>query len=408
VFNMGSRHLSRHAEAQFAVAWEQARSATDLSGYKYSIAVPASGGTKTYNLDLEAFSSVLRHPGMALSCHYSISQPRSIQPHTEGFITDVIRHMENKEIAFYDHLPWSFREGNGGLAEVESPFRTNLTRMGVTTRSGGTFAEIKLNAPEARELLRFVGDHDGMKGTRKGFAEIYSGNFGMRGFNTFLGKARANSILTPITWAMEDISKQAANGGGKPVTVLPLSEGCYLQYWLDLPPTEGTRQVIKQAVDRRIHSENGGPGYASISFRPVITLLDASTVDVISAKQAFILKSLDKESYPVAILDRTDFLINFLQNINEKVQQDVFKKLAIGHQDRDCIAKIRYICSQRRTLRNTEDVVWTLRTDEGLRPQIKHVRHELEDWVFRFAGERFDSIYRVLADKIRERMNHRH
>lgn len=416
VFNMGSRHLTRHAEAQFRVAWEHARRSINLRNYGYYLEVPSGGGTKTYELDLEAFTSVLRHPDMALSCHFSISQPRRIDPHAEGFVTDVIRSMENREIEFYDRLPWSFRSSNGGLAEVDSPFETNLSKTGIRKMTSGTLVEIKLNATEARELLRFVHDEDGRKGTRKGFAEIYSGNFGMRGFNTFLGKARANSILTPITWAMHDISTHAVSGSGRPVTVLPLNEG-YLQYWVDLPPTEATRDLIKRLIYGRIHSTNLSPAYANLSFRPVIAMLDATRIDITDAKARFILDSLDKQAdaHPPAVLERTDFLLNFIENIQRSVQQDIYDKLgerknggvAVSDSDMDSIRSIRQICSDMRNVRSIEDLVWIIRAADGLRPQIKHARQDLENWLFRFAQERAESIQRLLADRIRERRHAR-
>jgi len=411
VFIMGSRHLSHYAEAQFRAAWAHARGTVRLSDYAYSIEVPSNGGTRTYDLDLKAFSRILRHPDMTVSCHASVSQPRRIDPATGGFITEVIREMENREIGFYRQLPWSFRAGNGGLAEVNSPFRTNLARLGARTRDSGTFVEIKLSAPEARELLAFVHDNGGQKGTRKGFAEIYSGNFGMRGFNTFLGKARANRILTPITWAMDDLGKRTAGADGKHPMVLPLNDG-YLQYWIDLPPTEATRRLVKDAVDRRIHTTRADPAYVNISLRPVITLLDASQVSVRDARARFILDSLDRSSYPACILERTDFLLNFLENVNHNVQKDIFEKLtlkayggsSINSHDVACIGRIRQICARTRTIRNTEDLVWTIRADDSLPTQIKHVRTVLENWLFDFAAERFEALYRLLAEKIREQM----
>jgi hypothetical protein len=423
MFSMGSRQLTGHAEAQFRAALAQARKSIDLRNYTYSVDVPSGGGTKTYELDLEAFSRVLRHPEMALSCHFSISEPRSIDPGSSGFVADVIKSMQNREIDFYRLLPHSFRLASDGLAEVDSPFETDLASSGIRKRASGTLVKIKLRADEARELLPFVHDDkaSGRNGTRKefsetrkGFSEVYSGNFGMRGFNTFMGKARANSIFTPITWAMHDISTHEVNG--KPVMVLPLSGG-YLEYWVDLPPTETTRELITHRINTRIHSTNTDPAYANLaSFRPVISMLDATKVDIRDAKARFILDSLGTEAkgHPSAVLARMDFLLNFMENVHKRVQEDIYSRLGerrnggipLSDIDWDNIAMIRHICSQYRTVRNPEDLVWIIRAGEGLPSRVKEVRDKLEGWLFTFARERVESIQHLLAEKIA--MEHSH
>jgi hypothetical protein len=406
VFNMGGRHLGRHAQLEFGIAWAHARKGVDLRDYSYGIEVPWRGGAEVFHLDLEAFSRVLRHGEMVLTCDYSISQPRRVTPDSQGIIAEEIRRLEDKEVAFFRNLPPAFRTG-GSMAEASTPFDVNLAALGVTSRDKGSYIEIKLGVDEgdARRLLNFVQDHDGAKGTRKGFAEIFSGRFGMRGFNTFLGKARANSILTPMAWAMNDVANSTA--------VLPLN-GSYLQYWVDLPPDRATGKMIEEAVGKRVHS--GGPMHINVPFKPLVTVLDASQVPLADAKARFILESLGKGSaYEARVLGCTDFMLNFLENIDPKVQRMIYMKMArkengstpILRSDLEHIEHIRQICLHRRTIRDTEDLVWTLRLDETLPDAIKAKRAEIEAWLFEFSLTRFEAAFRLLAERIREQMKQR-
>ncbi|MDD5339857.1 MAG: hypothetical protein PHV13_01265 [Candidatus ainarchaeum sp.] len=404
IFNLGGKHLGRHAETEFPIAWAYARDSVDLRKYEYSIEVPWNGDIEVFKLDLEAFSSVLRHREMVLTCDSSISQPRRITPESQGTIAEEIRKLEDKEVAFYRSLPPAFR-GFGSVAEANTPFDINLATLGINKRNSGSYVEIKLgvDGADAMKLLDFVQDHGGIKGTRKGFAEIFSGRFGMRGFNTFLGKARANSILTPMAWAMKDMAKETS--------VLPLNGG-YLQYWVDLPPDAATRERVEKAVARRLRATKD----TSVPFRPVVTLLDASQAALPEARARFILEALGKGgAYPAEILNRTDFILNFLENIDPKVQKMIYMKMArkekgatpILDSDLEHIEHIRQICAHRRTVRDTEDLVWTLRMDDTLPAGIKAKKAEIEAWLFEFSWARFESTFRFLAERIREQIKQR-
>ncbi len=406
LFNMGGRHLGRHAELEFNIAWAHAREGMRLRDYKYDIMVPWRGGADVFHLDLEAFSAVLRHRKMILACDYSISQPRRVTLDSHGFIADEIRKLEDREIPFFTNLPPAFRVG-GSLAEANTPFDVNLAALGVAKRGRGSYIEVKLGVDEgdARKLLNFTQDHDGAKGTRKGFAEIFSGRFGMRGLNTFVGKARANSILTPIAWAMHDVANSTA--------VLPLNGG-YLQYWVDLPPSGDTRTLIEKAVARRLRSN--APKHIDVPFKPLVTVLDASQMPLADVKERFILEALGKgTTYPAGILDRTDFMLNFLENIDPKVQKLVYMKMArkengstpILKSDLEYIDYIREICLHRRTTRDIEDVLHILRMDETLPEPIKARRAGIEAWLFEFSWTRFESTFRLLAERIREQIKQR-
>ena len=397
---IAGRDIPRDIAGRFTRAMKFVRRNTDLSRYKYTLTLPY-GENEAFDLDLLSFSKVLRHPEMVVSAKCSMSGPKRITTaEREGFIMDEVRRLENKENAFFELLPESFRVGNGGLAEVQMPFNTSLAKKGIERLESGVFVEIKLTAKDddARALLRFTKDGDGWTGTKKGYMEIFSSHFGMRGFNTYVGKARTNSVLTPICHAMKDHESTGA-------TVLPVN-GSHLQYWVDTQSAY-TAELIRKAIERRISCGEGqGPGYANLGFKPSVTLLDAKGVELSDVRARFILKSLGKEFYTPVVLDMTDFLLNFIENIDPAVQERVLSRLTTERNahfspaDRKNLDVLRLACSMRRTIRDTEDFVWILRRDDGLPQDIQSRRGDLEKWLFEFSAEKAGQVFRVLAEEI--------
>ncbi|MEW6748626.1 MAG: hypothetical protein AB1295_02885 [Candidatus Micrarchaeota archaeon] len=372
-------------------AWALAREDLDLPERTYMLTTPGDGSM--VQLDLHSFSQVLRHPDMIVSCNFSASDPAPIRPNKMGFIGNEIRRLENDEVAFYSYLPNAFRVPNGGRAEVLSPFGDNLALMAERDRSlrrmsGGTFIEVKLKAREkdAMDLLPFTADFNGFKGTRKGFAEIFSGRLGMRGLNTYIGKARTNSVLTPIAQAMgSDVGKEHA--------VIPVTGG-YLQYWLDMPPTEETARFIQDSLRSRLHSDvMGDPGHTNLGLDPEILMLDARELDIGDVRAKFILKSLGKDNSPAWILDAADFIPNFVENVHPAIQKEIYDALGMSAADMDGIRAVEQICENHRTIRDAEDLVWAVRNGRLL--------HGLEGWLFEFAERSYHKMFEMLTDKAR-------
>jgi hypothetical protein len=111
----------------------------------------------------------------------------------------------------------------------------------------------------------------------------------------------------------------------------------------------------------------------------------------------------------------TDFVLNFIENVHPQYQQQVYDELALARNggrrisagDLSNMQDLRRICSMRRTIRDTEDMVWTLRRDTEAPEDIRAKRGALETWLFDFSSERYESIYRLLAEKIRDQMSNR-
>lgn len=381
--------------------WKELRKAKDrerrdLGTYKYSYALPY-GDKEMFELDLESFSRMLRHPEMLLSFKHSMFGPRRVDAkERDGFILEEIKGLENSENTFFDMLPEAFRIEGDGMAEVQTPFGNSLMKMGYERLGSGAYVEIKLVAKEedARELLKFTSDQGAWIGTKKGFMEIFSRNFGMRGFNTFIGKPRTNSVITPIAHAMADLARSG-------MAVYPVN-GSHLQYWVGVPADYFTENQIREAIEARISRD--GEGSMRLAFEPSVSLLDANGIDIQDVRSRFILKSLGRDHLGPELLDMTDFLLNFIENIDPGVQERIFGQLSrqgngLTAFDHHGIAMLRKVCDIRRTIRDTEDLIWVLDRDEALRQEMASSRLGLERWLFGFSEMKVPRMNRLLAEE---------
>ncbi len=420
VFAIGGITLPESPQVQFLEAINMIYREVDLTEEKYAYSVKI--GDREFKLNLEAFSRVLRHPNVVKACDFKVSDSMIVDPGAKrGFTTEAIRKLGNQEVWFREDLPECLQV-NGGEPEVKTPFKSNLFAEGKTKTMNGTFVEIKLTLPEEAKapmlaLTEDIRDGDKLvkRGTRKGFAEIFSGRMGMRGLNTFVGKPVANGYMTPIAHAMGDLAESG-------VKVVPIS-GSHLQYWLNAPAGEETAEMVRKAVEKRMNAKEGKSDhtYMSLALKPQVAWMDATQRDLEDVRARFILDSLDKPYYPVEMLKRTDFMLNFIEYVNQAVQEEVFGQLALHRngsapvkvEDLDNIGMVRYICSRRKFVRDTEDLIWTLREDYfdendpkrgKLNEKINAKRDELESWVFSFAFERYDKTRLLLTERIEKEM----
>jgi hypothetical protein len=428
VLVIGGMKLSEDTATQFAEAWDVAASKFNLRDYTYPLKATHGGLEKEYELNLEAFGEVLKYRDMIATCDFKISQPTFFRPtRRKNIIMEMVRQIENEEVRdIYDLLPENIR-GNGGLIEVKTSFKTNLTDSGIEKREEGSIVEIRFSYPDNVEtgpmldLTKDVRDEKDLKrkGTKKGFAEIFRRIVGMRWFNTFLGKARTNRILTAVTKAMRDLEK-------KGIQITPVTRG-YLQYWLKTPPGEEVSDMVQKAITRRMEKMMNGPlqkmkrvvkklcgtlkpedNPIGLEYTPVVSCIAAKDNEISKVRQRFILDSLGKDD-PAEALDHADFLVNFIEHIREDVREDIFKQMAleengavpITQKDRDMIELIEQVCVRRNAIRDTEDFIWTLREDSEL-PFSDETRASLEDFIWAFSNERYENMFYLLAERIAE------
>jgi hypothetical protein len=412
VFAIGGITLAESPQIQFREAIAEVSAEFNLTDERYSYTVNV--GEQEFSLNLKAFSRILRHPNVVRACDFTVCEdPYLVDPMAEsGFLVDIIKELGNSEIWFRHLLPECLTV-NGGSAEVRTPFKSNLTVQGRTDMTSGTFVEVKYVLPDEAEipLLGITKDvHHGkelvQRGTRKGFAEIFSRKMGMRGLNTFVGKPVANGYMTPIAQALGDL----AAGG---ITVIPIS-GSHLQYWVDVPAGDDVAKEVRRAVARRANSAVNLPDhtYMNLPLEADVNWVDATGMNIGDARAAFILKSLGREGAELDLLKRTDFLLNFLEYVRDDVQSDIIERLQtvrngggrVTKADVENMRMIREVCGRRKFTRDTEDLVWTLRMDNQLSPETNRRRDELEGWVFEFAWNRYEKMLLMLTERIEREM----
>jgi hypothetical protein len=174
------------------------------------------------------------------------------------------------------------------------------------------------------------------------------------------------------------------------------------------------RDLIQEKLDSRFGSEvPGDPTYVRSYLKPAFRMIDAKGMQISDVRAAFILDSLGIRNAPLELLDRADFLVNFLEHIHPTLKREIYDSLAryenggkpVKMSDLGRMDQISRICEHRRTIRDTEDLIWTLRMDPELPKEISRERKEIEKWFFDFAWERFDKIFYLLARKIEEIKN---
>ncbi|HSB46532.1 MAG TPA: hypothetical protein VLD37_00850 [Candidatus Bilamarchaeum sp.] len=407
---IGGMTRGESVDDQFRMSWDVEKEHLDLSTYKYTV---LAGGRK-FELDLLALSKVLAHEGMIVACDCKMSAIKKVNSDgSPGFILEDIRRMENSEVEFYGELP-PFYKGNGGLPEVKTPFKNSLVSRGQEKTTEGCFIDIKFEIPSghAGAYLEYTKDVRNAandlvrRGTRKCFDELFRREGGMRMLNTYGGKSRSNLMLSVAANAMGDVMTQHG------IEVVPIATS-HLQYWVGKPISMGLRESIQDALERRFSSEVAGdPTFVMSYLRPGFRMLDARGMKIADVRASFILESLGMGNWPVELLDRADFLVNFLEHVDPLIKKEIYDSLArhenggrpVRMSDLRMMDLVAEICQHRRTIRDAADLISTLRQDGELPPQISDKRGEIEKWYFDFAWERFDKIFALLTKKIDEIM----
>jgi hypothetical protein len=349
-------------------AWGIARSSHDLKRRRFNL-----DGKPRVNL--EQMSETMIHPEAIVAAHILASDPIRITSKTEdGFVLDAVRRVEDDEISgFISLVPDGFRQIQG-VAEVSSPLGSDLTRQHVQKKDSGFYVEIKMETEmrNCQGLFDIIREY-----TRKGLAEAHFGRFGMRGMNTIAGKARANKFLSAVVEAMFDFGKETES------MVCPVSSG-YLTYWVDLPRTSENIRKIEEAIQKRL----GAHGISQ--FRPNLVTTSASGLQVDDVRARMILDSIDRQSDAVSVLDRTDFLVSFVANIDHPARLRILQEIGIPPLDRRNFEIMEAVCG--REVRSTEDMVAKIRWDDRIIEQVATDRRGYEEWMFDFAREKAEDM----------------
>ncbi len=384
IVEISGKDLTTDIRYQFARSWEIARNSMDLTKRIYPVQLPGGHG-EVVHLDLEAASRVLRNPGMMTAARFTLSDP-FIVPRQGPFLQEALRRLANTA---------SLIPGLRGLAEVDTPFESNLFADGVVSKLRGSFVEIKFDISPVADIFRGlipdirVGNRLVKKGTRKGWAEVNSGRGGMRILNTMYGEAGANELMTPIPQALYELARAG-------VSVSPVS-GNYMQYYVDLPP-----EIAKKSVLAALSNKG-------TLYMPSVETMDARGMPIEDVRARFILKSMGMEDRPAEDLKRMDFLVNFLEHVRPNFQEQIFEEMGLSEAQMERINLLKKTCSKRRTIRDMEDLYWTLRNDRELPEDVLQRADELRRFAIEFSVENYEAMFLKLTGvifnemKLRER-----
>ena len=100
-----------------------------------------------------------------------------------------------------------------------------------------------------------------------------------------------------------------------------------------------------------------------------------------------------------------EFLPSLIENVHLIFQQRVYAGLSsdgggMSSMDKKNIEALEWVCAHRRTIRDTEDLVWVLRKDEELPGRIASRRTDLEQWLFDFSSGMAGRMFSLLAQDI--------
>ena len=387
--------LGTNHRRQFVEAWEMARSQLDLRAYRTRVSGGYNGGWEI-EVGLDQVSGVLWHPKIVIASTSLTSKPIKVLPSTTGFLLREIQELDAQEVRpLLPRLPDAFKLPGHGMAEVETPFTTNLEMMGVQRQTSGIFVEIR---------LKIDADTKGRLGacveqTRKGLTEQNAGLIGLRGINTFAGKAHANSILTAIAKAMESI------GIAYDATVIPVNDG-HTRYWINFEGSKAQINAVRRHLEKML---NEYIGQHSRYFEPIIYVSDARTVDVMDTRGRLILTALGRPDLPVGIVDKVDFLVNSIDILFPPVREEIYRRMEsegrLSAIDRKYLTTLARLCEIRRTVRDLEDAIWTLRYDTTLPPELRRDKKEVEKWLYEFAQENYERMRYHLFKLVEESRN---
>ena len=366
-------------------------------------------GTKPYS-DLEKFSKLLEYQEMVVSLTYRLGRPVRVTGNEKpDFVLDLIRRIEEEEVEFRDLLPSGLKV-RGGRANIDSPFSESLVALGVEEPiQNGFYVEVKLSpsADDNMEAATFIRDGWGGErtlGTRKGYAEIIGFNrsesvpeWGMRGLNTFIGKSGANGALSAVAQAIWKIKEECA-ADGCDLSIVPVDG--HLRYHIEgnIDKLEFVDRVIRK-IEETLRNQIGG------TFSAIIRTLESAETAVGDVARKFELSAMGKTEYGVGILQKTNFLVNFIEVVRKNrvdLQGEVVSSVVGGDEQITCLEKIcqmRAIFSQHRTIRDTADLVAILRNS----PMIvltREERDELENWFFEFANNHADALKEELNKRL--------
>ena len=315
-------------------------------------------------LTLAQYAGALRDPGLVTACHLSAPQIIHLGSASPGFIKHAIEQIEKEELRTVSSmLPPAFHPEIKGSAPG-SPFEYANEASG---RLPDNTVAIEIKFRHRDQITRFA-PLRAMHITLKGISEIYREGCGLRYINTYYGKQVADRLLSAVAHAMKEIDSELEPVGKTDSNLIYVVGN------------SNAGDVEKRAIIA-LYAKIKEFGLDGLEMEPVPTAIDAGRAHVNDLRPALALKSLGRPMADLEALTYTDMLVSAASIMDPEVVNEANSRLGNGPKalGEFVLCMIRAQIGREAGIRDTEDIVWSLRMHREGR--------EKEDSLFRYAIE---------------------
>jgi hypothetical protein len=321
-----------------------------LSEYKYKArklrlcARPGEPEVEEVGLDLERYSRALINPMLVSAAHIGSPRVLRIADQSPGFIERTMADIDAEELlAIQSLLPPAFSPNLGPVPEF--PAKAFDAMQGFAL-AGSSAIEIKFRHVDQFSRfypLRVIGL------SKKGIAEIMSGDVGLRYINTFYGKHVADHILSSVAHAMSRI--------GNELQMVRRTES-NLIYVVE----NSDHQRIASRVSRMISARFREAGLEHVGLRPSICAIRSEDVHVNDLRSSLALKRMGMIAKP-EVMTYTDLLIAAVKIIDPLIIDEALERSASSsiQPGKQVIQTIKDQLAKEPAVRDTEDMVYRIR-----------------------------------------------
>ncbi len=337
---------------------------------------------------LGKYSRALKDPSLVTASHLGLSQLLRLCEQSQGFISRTISAIEKEEQKYIDLLPQSFRPTFASSIEP-SPFIGEPVANGFLP-DNSIAIEIKFshtNNEDRFAPLMHISE------TKKGRAGILSDRFGLSYINTYMGKETADHILSAVAQAMKEFEKSSRYEVNRTSSNL-------IYVVLDSKNPMMVASTINSLIKKQLETVLGKQANA-LPFIPKAIAINGSKLHSNDLRAALALNGMGLEHLSTEVLTYTDLLVSAVNAFREEAIRESLSRLnpvarEIGQ---NVMNLIHNASSAFEGIRDTEDLVWTLRHDMKS-AKLGQGQQNKENSVWRFAVEYGKQFRNAIIDTI--------
>ncbi|MEM3075807.1 MAG: hypothetical protein QW590_03210 [Candidatus Bilamarchaeaceae archaeon] len=338
----------------------------ERENYKFEVVVGEGKEAKKLKLNLHAASIVFKHPEVVTA--YNMKGPvveRVLPKEQNDFIKEKIKTMEGEK-PWMHALPRDLRFESGRVdihTELDDASAEEL-------KNGGVVIQLKYalkDQKHIKSLFRILNDGwdgNGAKGLRKCYSAIISNSYALTGLNTIWGNAFGNALTSAGLHGVERFKEDTG-------IVIKRIPGSYYHYHANMNISEWERyedrliKAILGTIQAKPTEVNEEGRIVHTPFYPQLTVIESVGKNMDELRALFALKSLGKH-LPADALARADFLVNFIDNIKGSedgtpIKEKMLEEVGISKEEMNAINIIYRYCTNYRTVRDAQDLIWVLR-----------------------------------------------